>query len=158
MLKVKKDIKYIQFIIVVTDSERIKNLENESMKLQQEVSDFKCKLINKESMKNNLSMILKQKNVKNEELKTELVNFINVFEKAAEEIKWNKDKLIQKDIQIKTYKEKLNKLTVENEANLKIIEKLKKIKNVQDIKVEPIQTEELIPLTPKPFLFQDFSY
>ncbi len=123
------------------------------MKLQQELSDIKCKLMNEETIKKNLNMLLKQKNEKNEQLKSEIVRFLEIFDQTYEEIKWNKDKICQKDIQVKIYKEKLNKLTVENEDNLKTIEKLRKIKNVPEPKREENTDEVMIPLQPKPLLF-----
>ena len=128
------------------------------MKLQHEVSEYKCKLLNEETMKENLNMLLKQKNEKNELMKSEIVNFIDIFEKSCEEMKWNRDKILQKEIQIKTYKEKLNKMAIDNERNLKIIESLRKLKDGVEVKAISIPDEELIPLHPKPFLFQEFIY
>ena len=128
------------------------------MKLIQEISDVRSKLINEENMKQSLNMLLKQKNVKNEDLKSEIINFVDIFEKSCEEMKWNKDKIVQKEIQIKTYKERLNKMALENEANLKLIESLKKLKNAPETKRSNIPDEELIPLQAKPFLFQEYIY
>jgi hypothetical protein len=116
----------------------------------QENSDLKVKLSTEETHKNNLNQMIKQKNEKIDILKSELARFIGFFEKTVDEMKWSKDKLTQKEIQIKTYKERLGKLTNENEINLKLIDKLKKIKNMPEIKLEILPDFELIPVKPKP--------
>jgi len=99
-----------------------------------------------DNFKQNLNLIIKQKNEKIELIKKEWKNQVDLYENLCQDINWSNDKLINKDTQLKVYKEKLNKINFENEANLILIERLKiNQKNINIRLNKHNQSKKLLP-------------
>ena len=84
-------------------------------------------------------------------MKLEIKRLLDLFKQMGDEVNWNKDKILQKDSQIKSLKDKITKQQSEIENSLKrkkdfvILET--KDNNSNDIR------ETLFPVKPKPLLF-----
>lgn len=130
----------------------LKQNEAHLSKLINENADVKRKLVNEETNKNKLNEIIKKKKNKINLLKEELKSYRDAMGNYTNEVKWNQDLVAQRDNQIKVLKEKLKK----HEEDLKRLrienEKLGK-RNNKENSGSVMNTEELVQLKAKPFLF-----
>jgi len=75
-----------------------------------------------------MHQVLKQKNEKIEEMKVEIKKLFKLFGELGDEVKWSKDKVLQKDLQINSLKEKISKLQIE-------CDRLTKLKEPSKVKI-----------------------
>ena len=148
----------------------LKTMEMTMNKALNENYHLKKKLTLEEQNKSQLNCIINKKNNLNEELKTQIRTMKVYFDNNLQEVKWNQNKINQKDLNIKIMKDKLIQKDEEIKKLNKKIEflnkKLKiKCKNDNEIKIEEKKIEEkekLIPVSPNPKLFgpdyQNYDY
>ena len=91
-----------------------------------------------------------------EGMKDEIKKLLKLFHELGDEVTWSRDKVLQKDSQIKALKDKFSKLEIAYEKLSNRVQPERKAK----VKTENvIEDETLIPIQPKPLLFgQDVNW
>jgi chromosome segregation ATPase len=133
----------------------LKLTESQMRTYGNENAELKRKLISEETMKSKLNEIIKKKKAKIEKLKDDLKSYKGAMETYTNEVKWNQDLVLQRDNQIKIFKDKLKIYEDQNEKLKKENQKLKEMKSVSSNGRggDNENFQEIKKINPRPYLF-----